>query len=116
MTDSPITALLNLFEDEKQALIQADWKRLDVLAAEKERLLGSLEPKTCSGPVLHRVKLLSDRNRKLAEAATRGISHGRKRLAALAGRKVALVYSTDRKPESLPMSLDTSGRLKGIKL
>lgn len=84
---SAVDRLERILETERACLLAGDIGRLDSLAADRERLLGTLRDESPDRDTLERLRQLAERNASLARAAGEGIRDAVRRLEAI--RKAA---------------------------
>ncbi|WP_103257634.1 hypothetical protein [Tabrizicola aquatica] len=101
--------LEDLLEQASDALLRGDMAGLPVLTAEIEREVDSLP---ADAALLSRLRALSERNARLAEAAGRGVRAARSRLAEIASAPVLTTYdSLGRRAAISPLSASAPKRL-----
>ncbi|KQI73790.1 hypothetical protein AN191_02735 [Loktanella sp. 5RATIMAR09] len=103
MLNTVITQLHQLLNQEREALIAADFEALATFVKQKEELLIQLERTSPTKDVLRPVRQKMDENLALMAAAIKGVAAAGERLAALQNVKSGLsVY-------------DNAGRLEHVR-
>ncbi|WFE73819.1 hypothetical protein [Roseinatronobacter sp. S2] len=74
MSERVIAQLRMLLEDEKQALLGADFDSLSQLADRKEALIDALSVHPLRGKTLHELRTANARNQVLLAAIAKGVS------------------------------------------
>jgi len=83
MAHDPIEQLHRVLVREARAFTTGDYATLADIAKEKERLLADLQQTTPSQDSLRDLHQNMERNRRLAEAALKGVHSARTRISAL---------------------------------
>lgn len=81
--DDAVAKLCQLFEDERHALLCADYSALGDLAARKEQYLSDLTADPPDSTTLTDIKSRLTENQRLISAALRGVAAATERLGAL---------------------------------
>ncbi|WP_321367229.1 hypothetical protein [uncultured Celeribacter sp.] len=85
----PVSALEDLLEKEKDAILKSDFQALEALAKHKENLMALVARSQVSTSSLTALKKRIERNRRLLQAAAKGIRSAQERLLTLKTPKPA---------------------------
>lgn len=87
--------LVTLLNNEREALLRADFQELDTIAAQKETCLLALQRSALGPETLEKLKKLGVRNQSLLNAAKQGLDIAKQALAALSSAQIATTYGPD---------------------
>lgn len=110
MADKTATALLDILDEEAEALKGADFDRVNHLAREKEQLIEGLAQSRMSQRLAIRIGKRAQRNAKLFEAAINGIKSAGKRLSEMRSVRDGMrVYGSEGEVQNVKT---TAGKLE----
>lgn len=89
---TPLSKLLALLTEEKNALLEGDLSNLPAFAQTKQRLIAAVETDVPDAADLTQLKVAAENNRNLLDAAMRGVKAARLRIDA--ARNGGVAFST----------------------
>ncbi len=98
---NPVDRLVTLLQDERTALLQADFTALEAIAMAKDTCLSRLQEYDLAPPTLAHLRQLGARNQSLLDAALQGLESAKRTLSALSAARVTRTYGPDGRQSAL---------------